>query len=60
MVTRIIRKEDLNVSTVTSNSYKLNAQAYSIINKVSNIKDNDFGGMHRVYLDHNNVSILIT
>jgi hypothetical protein len=47
MVTRIIGKEDLNASTVLYNSYKLNAQAYSIINKVSNIKDNDFGGMQR-------------
>jgi hypothetical protein len=27
------RKEDLNVSTVSFNSYKLNAQAYGIINK---------------------------
>jgi hypothetical protein len=33
-VTRINRKENLNVSTVPSNSYKLNAQAYGIINKV--------------------------
>jgi hypothetical protein len=32
-VTRINRKEDLNVSTVSSNYYKLNAQAYDIINK---------------------------
>jgi hypothetical protein len=32
-VTRINRKDDLNVSTVSSNSYKLNAQAYDIINK---------------------------
>jgi hypothetical protein len=47
MVTRIIRKEDLNVSTVSSNSYKLNAQSYGITNKVSNTKDKDFGGMHR-------------
>jgi hypothetical protein len=47
MVTRIIGKEDLNASTVSYNSYKLNAQAYSIINKVLNIKDMDFGGMHR-------------
>jgi hypothetical protein len=47
MVTRIIRKEDLNASTVSYNSYKLNAQAYSIVNKVSNLKDKDFGGMHR-------------
>jgi hypothetical protein len=39
--------EGLHVSTVPFNSYKLNAQAYSIINKVSNIKDKDFGGMHR-------------
>jgi hypothetical protein len=46
MVTRIIKKEDLNASTVSYNSYKHNAQAYSIINKVSNIKDKDFGGMH--------------
>jgi hypothetical protein len=47
MVTRIIGKEDLNASTVSYNSYKLNAQAYSNINKVLNIKDTDFGGMHR-------------
>jgi hypothetical protein len=32
-VTRIKWKEDLNVSTVSSNSYKLNAPAYGIINK---------------------------
>jgi hypothetical protein len=38
--------EDLNASTVSCNSYKLNAQAYHIINNVSNIKDKDFGGMH--------------
>jgi hypothetical protein len=47
MVTRIFRKEDLNAATVPYNSYKLNAQAYSIINKVSNIKYKDFGGMQR-------------
>jgi hypothetical protein len=47
MVTRVIRKEDLNASMVPYNSYKLNAQAYNIINKVSNIKDKNFGGMHR-------------
>jgi hypothetical protein len=46
MATRVIRKEDLNASTVSNNSYKLNAQAYNIINKVLNIKDKDFGGMH--------------
>jgi hypothetical protein len=34
MITRIIGKGGLNVSTVSSNSYKLNAQAYGIINKV--------------------------
>jgi hypothetical protein len=34
MVTRIIGKEDLNISTVSSNAYKFNAKAYSIINKV--------------------------
>jgi hypothetical protein len=33
-VTRINRKENLNVSTMSSNSYKLNVQAYGIINKV--------------------------
>jgi hypothetical protein len=38
MITRIIEKEDLNASTVPYNFYKLNAQAYSIINKVLNIK----------------------
>jgi hypothetical protein len=43
----IIGKEDLNAYTVPYNSYKLNAQAYIIMNKVSNIKDKDFGGMHR-------------
>jgi hypothetical protein len=32
---------------VPYNSYKFNTQAYSIINKVSNIKDKDFGGMHQ-------------
>jgi hypothetical protein len=47
MVTKIIRKEDLNATTMPYNSYKLNAQEYSIINKVSNIKYKDFGGMHR-------------
>jgi hypothetical protein len=47
MVTRIIRKEDLNASTVLYNSYELNAQAYSIINKISNIKHNDFARMHQ-------------
>jgi hypothetical protein len=47
MVTRIIGKEDLNVSTVSSNTYKFNAQSYSIINKVSNIKDKDVGEMYR-------------
>jgi hypothetical protein len=61
MVTRIIRKEDLNVSTVSSDSYKLNAQAYSIINKFSNIKRQvlwwDAPGLALVL---NNISILIT
>jgi hypothetical protein len=33
MGVRINRKEDLNVSMVPSNSYKLNAQSYGIINK---------------------------
>jgi hypothetical protein len=47
MVTRIIGKKDLNASTVSYNSYKLNVQANSIINKVSNLKDKDFDGMHR-------------
>jgi hypothetical protein len=47
MITRRIEKEDLNASTVSYNSYKLNAESYNIINKVSNIKDKDFGGMHR-------------
>jgi hypothetical protein len=46
MVTRIIGEEDLNAATMSYNSYKLNAQAYSSINKISNIKDKDFGGMH--------------
>jgi hypothetical protein len=46
MITRIIGKEYLNASTVSYNSYKLNAQADSIINKALNIKDKDFGGMH--------------
>jgi hypothetical protein len=44
MVTRIIGKKDLNAFTVPYNSYKLDAHAYSIINKVSNIKDNDLVG----------------
>jgi hypothetical protein len=47
MIIRIIGKEDRNASTVPYNSYKFNAQAYSIINKILNIKDKDFGGMHR-------------
>jgi hypothetical protein len=47
MITRVIGKEDLNASTVAYNSYKLNAQAYSIINKVLNINDKDFGEMHQ-------------
>jgi hypothetical protein len=47
MVTRIIGKEDLNASTMSYNSYKFNAQAYSIINKVLNIKDKDCGEMHQ-------------
>jgi hypothetical protein len=47
MVTRIIGKEDLNVSTVSSKAYKLNAQAYSAINKVSNTIDKDFSGIHQ-------------
>jgi hypothetical protein len=34
MITMIIGKEDLNVSMVSSIAYKLNAQAYNIINKV--------------------------
>jgi uncharacterized membrane-anchored protein len=46
MATRIIGKEDLNASTVSYNSYKLNAQAYIIINKILNIKDKDFCRMH--------------
>jgi hypothetical protein len=47
MVKMKIGKEDLNTTTVPYNSYKLNAQAYSSINKVSNIKDKDFSEMHR-------------
>jgi hypothetical protein len=47
MVKMIIGKEDLNTTTIPYNSYKLNAQAYSSINKVSNIKDKDFSEMHR-------------
>jgi hypothetical protein len=50
MVTRIIGKEDLNASTVPYKSYKINAQVYNIINKVSNIKDKDFGGMRGLAL----------
>jgi hypothetical protein len=42
----IIRKENPNAATVPYKSYKLNAQLSSIINKVLNIKDKDFGGMH--------------
>jgi hypothetical protein len=37
---------------VSCNSYKLNAQVYSIINEVLNIKK-DFGGMHRGLLSFN-------
>jgi hypothetical protein len=48
MITRIIGKKDLDAATIPYNSYKFNAQAYGSINKISNIKDNDFGGMHRV------------
>jgi hypothetical protein len=44
---RIIRKENSNAATVPYKSCKLNVQSNSIINKVSNIKDKDFGGMHR-------------
>jgi hypothetical protein len=51
MVTRIIRNEDLNVSMVPYNSYKLNAHAYNIINKVLNIKDKNFGGCTVACLD---------
>jgi hypothetical protein len=47
MVTRIIGKEDLNASMVPYNLYKLNTQADSIINKILNIKDKDFGRVHR-------------
>jgi hypothetical protein len=47
MVTRIIGKEDLNASPVPYNSYKVNVQPYNIRNKVLNIKDKDFDGMHR-------------
>jgi hypothetical protein len=47
MVIRIFRKEDLNAATVPYNSYTLNAQAYSIIDKVSSVKDKEFGGIHR-------------
>jgi hypothetical protein len=47
MIARMIGKEDLNAATVSYNSYKLNAQAYSTINKVSNVKGKDFGGMPR-------------
>jgi hypothetical protein len=47
MITRIIGKENLSASTVSYISYKLNAQADSVINKVSTIKNKDFGGMHR-------------
>jgi hypothetical protein len=47
MITRIIGKENLSASMVSYISYKLNAQADSVINKVSTIKNKDFGGMHR-------------
>jgi hypothetical protein len=61
MVTRIFGKENLNASMLPYNSDKLNAQAYIIINKVSNIKDKDFGGMHRgLALIQCYVSILAT
>jgi hypothetical protein len=43
----IIGKENPNATMVSYNFYKLNAQTYSIINKVSNIKDKDFGRMHQ-------------
>jgi hypothetical protein len=46
MYTRIIEKENPNATTVPYKSCKVNAQINSIINKVSNIKDNDFGWMH--------------
>jgi hypothetical protein len=49
MVTGIIGKEDLNAAMVPYNSHKINAQVYSSINKVSNIKEKDFGGMHRCF-----------
>jgi hypothetical protein len=42
-VIRINRKEDLNVSTVLSNSYKLNAQSKYNINKSFKIKYKGFG-----------------
>jgi hypothetical protein len=60
MITRIIGMEDLSASTVSYDSYKLNAQGNSIINKVLNIKDKDFGGMHWPCLDPIYVSILTT
>jgi hypothetical protein len=41
----IIGKE--NPNAVSYKSYKLNAQSTCTINKASNIKDKDFGGMHQ-------------
>jgi hypothetical protein len=39
--------ENPNAATVSYKSCKLNAQLNSIINKVLNIKDKDFGEIHR-------------
>jgi hypothetical protein len=60
MVTRIIGKEDLNAATVPYNFYKLNAQVYSSINKVSNIKKWTLVGCTGACLDYKNVGILAT
>jgi hypothetical protein len=49
----IIGKEDLNVSTVPSNSYKLNAQAYGIINKVQIQKTRTLVGCTGACLESN-------
>jgi hypothetical protein len=40
----IFGNENSNAATVPYKPCKLNAQSNSILNKVLNIKDNDFGG----------------
>jgi hypothetical protein len=43
----MIGKKNSNTATVPYKSCKLNAQSNSIINKVLNTKDKDFGEMHQ-------------